>query len=607
MFSPPTSAPLFLDDAVARSSTELQQLGAPMLNAVREMNTSQRLAFARAFCERAIRRYWYASVQGSDDLGGILGCPVGAGDLDEAAALWAERAGEAASQLPAPLAAYTLSTLYAFLMPDQRRSADGVFYTPPALVEELLVVLDHAGVRWHSCRMLDPAAGGGAFIVAAAGRMVSALRANGASSEDVIAHIGDHLSGVELDPFSAWMCRVFLDAVLWVDCRASGTRVGEVVHVRNAIGLPEGWCGGFDLVIGNPPYGRVTLDPGTRSRFARSLFGHANLYGIFTDLGVRLCRPDGIVAYVMPASFLGGEYFKALRTTLMAEAPLISVGFVTDRGGVFHEVLQETVLAVFRRGAEPRPVAVRSVQPLSLDAPCRVVPIATVPLGALATGAPWKLPRTLADARLLRWAGSLPFRIADYGLTVSTGPLVWNRHKAQLSDERAKGCFPLVWAESVLPKGEFAFRAERRNHKPYFRVLPGQNHLLLNEPAVLVQRTTAKEQQRRIQAALLPASFVAENGAVVVENHVNIVRPKHGRSRVPLEAVVALLNSDVVDSIFRCTSGSVAVSAYELESLPVPPPESMNHLHLLLKSGASTTAVESFLRQAYGEAAEAAA
>jgi hypothetical protein len=29
---------------------------------------------------------------------------------------------------------------------------------------------------------------------------------------------------------------------------------------------------------------------------------------------------------------------------------------------------------------------------------------------------------------------SLPWRLADYGYAVSTGPLVWNRHKDQLSD-----------------------------------------------------------------------------------------------------------------------------------------------------------------------------
>lgn len=602
----PGFAALLLEEA-ASPLAELEQVRALAREAAREMDDPERMTFAHAFCERAMIRYWAVSVDGGDELGGMVPCPVTGALLNRHAAALAERAGEAAARLPAPFASYALTTLYASLLPDRRRSEDGVFYTPPALVQELLGLLDRSGVRWDSTRVVDPAAGGGAFVVAAAARIRSALMAKGASAGEVIAHLEDNLCGVELDPFSAWMCRVLLDSSLWADYRAAGVRLRDGIQVRNAMELPDRWRGGFDVVLGNPPYGRVTLDAATRSRFARSLFGHANLYGIFLDLAVRLCRPAGVVGFVTPASFLGGEYFKRLRATLMSEAPPVAVDFVTDRGGVFDEVLQETVLAVLRRGAKPRPIAVRSVQPVSLEAPCRVVTITSVSLAGSDPGSPWTLPRSHAAAELLRRAVMLPYRLTDYGLGVSTGPLVWNRHKGQLVAKRTRGCYPLIWAESVLPGGEFSFRAERRNHQPYFRVLPGQNHLLLNESVVLVQRTTAKEQQRRLVAALLPATFVTENGGVVVENHVNMVRQLRARGRVPLEAVAALLNSDVVDSVFRCTSGSVAVSAYELESLPVPSPDVMHQLHSLLKSGAGPAAAEAFLRRAYGGPAEAAA
>ena len=50
----------------------------------------------------------------------------------------------------------------------------------------------------------------------------------------------------------------------------------------------------------------------------------------------------------------------------------------------------------------------------------------------------------------------------------------------------------------------------------------------------LVQRTTAKEQNRRLIAAELPASFIKKHGAVVVENHVNMVRPANDANRAHL-------------------------------------------------------------------------
>ena len=182
------------------------------------------------------------------------------------------------------------------------------------------------------------------------------------------------------------------------------------------------------------------------------------------------------------------------------------------------------------------------------------------------------MPRTQAQSELVRRAGGLSCRLVDYGYTVSTGPLVWNRHKPSLRDRLGEGRYPLIWAEPVRPDGVFEFRAKRRHHKPYFEPEPRERWVVTKFPCVLLQRTTAKEQCRRLIAAELPATFIEEHGSVVVENHLNMIKPQGGAPRVTPAALAVLLNSDVVDQVFRCINGSVAVSAYELEALPVPPP-----------------------------------
>ena len=111
--------------------------------------------------------------------------------------------------------------------------------------------------------------------------------------------------------------------------------------------------GRFDLVIGNPPYGRVTPDPMRRAFFQRSVYGHANLYGVFTDIALRWTKPGGVIAYLTPTSALGGQYFVALRKLLAKEAPPVAIDFVHARKGVFEDVLQETLLALYQRGARP--------------------------------------------------------------------------------------------------------------------------------------------------------------------------------------------------------------------------------------------------------------
>jgi adenine-specific DNA-methyltransferase len=87
---------------------------------------------------------------------------------------------------------------------------------------------------------------------------------------------------------------------------------------------------------------------------------------------------------------------------------------------------------------------------------------------------------------------------------------------------------------------------------------------------VLLQRTTAKEQARRLIAAEMSSAFLAKHGAVTVENHLNMLVPTTSKPLVSPNLLSLFLNSVAADRAFRCISGSVAVSAYELESLPLP-------------------------------------
>lgn len=94
----------------------------------------------------------------------------------------------------------------------------------------------------------------------------------------------------------------------------------------------------------------------------------------------------------------------------------------------------------------------------------------------------------------------------------------------------------------------------------------------LSEPAVLVQRTTAPEQPRRLVAATMTADMLREawEGAAVVENHVNVLRCTTPDTPLSAELLTALLNTRTLDRLYRCMTGTVAVSAYELEALPLP-------------------------------------
>jgi adenine-specific DNA-methyltransferase len=526
----------------------------------------------------------------------VLSAPLARphGVLDAAALGLAGEIGALAGQLPVIEGAYAITGLYTVLLPAHQRGALGAFYTPPALADRLLDMAEEAGLDWTSAKVLDPACGGGAFLLPAAWRMRQAL--GECAPALALKQIGNRLLGLELDPHAATLAQAALEVLLADLAVACGKPVPVLVQVGDT--LETAPIARFDLVVGNPPYGRVRLSVEQRARFARGLYGHANLYGVFTDIALRWTRPGGLVAYLTPTSFLAGHYFSALRRLLAKEAPPVALDFVQARSGVFEDVLQETLLAVYQRGARPGRAQVHYLT-LASERDAQLTRNGTIGLPK-DPASPWLAPRTPEHSALITRLEGMPARLADLGYRVSTGPLVWNRYKDQL---RLKGgtrdTYPLIWAEAVTADGRFVFRAERRNHEPFFRLKAADGWLLVQQPCVLLQRTTAKEQPRRLIAAELPAQFIDQHGGVVVENHLNMV-VSTARAGPPAGVIAALLNSQIVDQVFRCISGSVAVSAFELEAMPMPKASALGPLGKLVAAGAGVEAIEAECRRLYG-------
>ncbi|MBD2747136.1 N-6 DNA methylase [Microvirga sp. BT688] len=548
---------------------------------------SERLQLARAFCYRLVYAWWKRISENDSrfPLRSLLQ-PVVFADLPEPAAASADSIGVAAAAVAPEDAAYAIGLTYTGMLAPTYRADYGVFYTPPQLTRRLIAQATEAGVDWRKARVLDPACGGGAFLAPIASRILEALP--NVEPKILVKNIGERLRGFEIDPFAAWLSQVTLDAIMLPVCRRANARLPVVVTVCDSLqrSTPREK---FHLVIGNPPYGRVKLSAEDRARFSRSLYGHANLYGLFTDLALKHARSGGVIAYVTPTSFLAGEYFKNLRSLIGNEAPPVTIDFIAARKGIFDDVLQETLLATYRR-ANTEAATIHEVMPTGEDY------LKTVAVGTFEVpqepSEPWIIPRNSDQAELVDRLHHMPHRLADWGYEVSTGPLVWNRFKDQLRSRPGRGHLPLIWAEAVTADGRFVFRADKKNHEPYFEPKGGDEWLVTSRPCVLLQRTTAKEQNRRLIAAALPNDFLTEHKAVVIENHLNMIRATAAKPKVPPATLAAFLNSAAADRAFRCLSGSVAVSAYELEALPLPDPARVKTLTKLVDARAGRARIE---------------
>lgn len=382
-----------------------------------QLSEQHRLSFARSFT--------FAVLQDCRDAMGLpptLAMPRGfeLAPLSTEAGAIARQFGARIAEVSPRQAAHLAGVIYTTALPESFRAAHGVFYTPPALVDRLLVMAEEASINWATARVLDPTCGGDAFLIPLALRIATALRSS--NPVFILQHIAARLLGFELDPFGAWLAQVAVELALQDVIRAAGRPLPPIVQVRDSLDIDRADAGRFDLVVGNPPYGRVTLAPQRRAFFKRSVYGHANLYGLFTDAALHWTKEGGVVGHVTPTSMLSGLYYKALRGLLSVEAPPLAINFVTERNGIFADVLQETILATYRRGGTERPSKVGFI---TLDAE---VAATFRKAGKFALpaqpNAPWFLPRAPNQVALARRLWSMRHRLKDYGYGVSTGPLV---------------------------------------------------------------------------------------------------------------------------------------------------------------------------------------
>ncbi|MBI1918502.1 MAG: N-6 DNA methylase [Planctomycetes bacterium] len=332
-----------------------------------------------------------------------------------------------------------------------RRKTTGSYYTPPALVDCLLdsalePVLDEAlshpdpETALLSLRVCDPACGSGHFLVAAARRVASRLAAlpgmasGGHGYLEALREVVDRcLYGVDSDPLAVELCKV----ALWLECEDPGrslASLGGHIHCGNSlIGAipalasgrdPDVWTasilasgdlsqdevdrlrarhrffhwqrefpdvfgggGGFDVVLGNPPWERLKLqqrewfaarcpaiaaapDAATRRRLVESLKrerpalhaafeearrradaearfllrsgrfplsgrGDVNTYGPFVETARLLLKPNGRAGLVVPTGLATDDTMKDLFYDLLEVGALVSLYDFHNRGRLF--------------------------------------------------------------------------------------------------------------------------------------------------------------------------------------------------------------------------------------------------------------------------------
>jgi hypothetical protein len=126
--------------------------------------------------------------------------------------------------------------------------------------------------------------------------------------------------------------------------------------------------GGFDAVVGNPPYVRQESIKDQKAYFQShyaSYEGTADLFIYFIELGTRLMKPGGTYSIIVSSSLLRSAYAEPLRRHLRET---VAIEQIVDFGGlaVFVDA-KDTYVCIPVLAKKPQPPAVRVARIASLE------------------------------------------------------------------------------------------------------------------------------------------------------------------------------------------------------------------------------------------------
>ena len=444
----------------------------------------------------------------------------------------------------------------------------GQFFTPVAAAALIASMprLPETG----TLRVLDPGAGSGMLTAALTARVLAerpALSLDFAAVE-TDASVLPHLQAT-LDA-----CKVAGEGRVTVD-------VIEADFILDATGIAADErlaTGAFDLVIQNPPYGKLGTTSPHRQAMKHAGVDAPNLYAAFLALSTLALRPGGQLVAITPRSFFNGPYFGAFRRYFVDHIALDRVHVFESRSTVFADtgVLQENVIFSGTRDGERGSVTLSISTGHDDEVTVRDVPYAEV----LHPTDPQRFIRLATDAEdtaIAEVMMGLPCSLKDLGVDVSTGRVVDFRSRAALHTEDPGDAFPLIYPGN-LRFGGFEWPRSIRKAQFFAPVEPKDRSLLVPEGwYAVVKRFSAKEERRRIVASVW--SPIAHPGPVAFENHLNVFHIKGAGMDEPLARGLALwLNSSVVDRFFRTFSGHTQVNATDLRTLRFPHLEELRGL-----------------------------
>ena len=318
--------------------------------------------------------------------------------------------------------------------PGRKRKEQGIFYTPTWVVDYIVretvgkFITDNQSMpdTIHDISILDMACGSGSFLIRAYDELLrwhaSAYDRNESDidpSERTVI-LRNNIHGVDLDRQAVEVARLnlllrslasrgHLPSLADNVKRGNSLISGDVDELHPFFGdvweqkHPFDWghefksvldSGGFDIIIGNPPYVRIQSQDRADAKYFRKNYEAAyrsfDLYVLFMERAIQFLKPGGRLGFITSGKFLKSAYGKNIQKILLRETNVEQIVDLSELQ-VFEDATTYPIVIVIRKGkdtaSEFRYLAAGTGSNGALDRPdLSGAPVTAVPQDALDKG-----------------------------------------------------------------------------------------------------------------------------------------------------------------------------------------------------------------------------
>lgn len=297
----------------------------------------------------------------------------------------------------------------------------------------------------------------------------------------------------------------------------------------------------YELIIGNPPYFVCTKDDVPKD-YSNYIVGRPNIFGLFILHSLTKLKINGILAFIIPKSFLNSSYYAPIRNYIKQTCDILKIIDYEDKKH-FLETAQSTFGLIIQKKTENLSIHHLLVSDCDYSIKINENFIFTT------------------DSHILKQFFEDSTTLKDMGLSVKTGTIVWNEKKNILTEDDKATI--LIYNTNITNSNKLQLTTFKNDTKKQYINIKGSTN-----PVIVVNRGNGNANYN------FKYSLINIDKPFVVENHLNIIYPS-----VPMEQDKLLdLYSKVIHSFgqkkttdfIKIFFGNNGLSKTELETvLPI--------------------------------------